>query len=43
MVVGKGDNSLLPAMMLGDGVLNWVREIKYLCVGLHSQKELKSE
>ena len=23
MVVGKGDNALLPAMMLGDGVLNW--------------------
>ena len=24
MVVGKGNNALLPVMMLGDGVLNWV-------------------
>ena len=41
MVVGKGDNALLPVMMLGDGVLNWVREIKYLGVCLYSQKGLR--
>ena len=32
MVVGKGDNALLPVMMLGDDVLNWVRKIKNLGV-----------
>ena len=39
MVVGKGDNALLPVMMLVDGVLNWIRKIKYLyrCVLLFAE------
>ena len=41
MVVGKNDNALLLVMMLSDGVLNWVRVIKYLGVCLHSQKGLR--
>ena len=36
MVVGKSDNALLPVMMLGNGALNWVRDIKYLVVCLYS-------
>ena len=40
MVVGKGNNALLPVMMLGDGVLNSVIEIKYLGVSLYSLKGL---
>ena len=41
MVVGKGDNALLPVMMFGNGVLNWIREIKYLGVCLYLQKGLR--
>ena len=41
MVVGKGDNALLTVMMLGDGILNWVRKTKYVGVCLYSQRRLK--
>ena len=39
MVVGKGDNALLPVMMLGDDALKWVRDINYLSVCFYSQKD----
>ena len=39
VVVGKGDNALLPVMMLGDDALKWVRDINYLSVCFYSQKD----